>query len=83
MCICMYVHTSLRLCIAIMHQPVTVSSNMHVQMKQCLAHLQDFIPTLAGIKIISAKVEVKSCIYIINTLIEHSDNKPYIAMLFI
>ena len=37
-----------------MHQPVTVSSNtsnqMHVQMMNSLAHLQDLIPTLTGIK---------------------------------
>ena len=36
-----------------MHQPVTVSSKcsqMHVQMKYSLAHLQDLIPTLAGMK---------------------------------
>ena len=37
-----------------MYQPVTVSSNMcsqmHVQIKHSLAHLQDLIPTLASIK---------------------------------
>ena len=36
-----------------MHQPVTVSSNtcslMHVQIKHSIAHLQDLIPTLAGV----------------------------------
>ena len=35
-----------------MHQPETVSSNtcsqMYVQIKHSLAHLQDLIPTLAG-----------------------------------
>ena len=37
--------------VTIIHQPVTVSSkhahaaeHMHVQMKHCLAHLQDLIP---------------------------------------
>ena len=39
--------------VTIMHQPVTVSSNtrsqMHVQVKHFLAHLQNLIPTLAGI----------------------------------
>ena len=43
--------------VTIMHQPVTVSSNtcsqMHVQIKHSLAHLQDLIPTLAGIKYLS------------------------------
>ena len=41
----------------IMHQPVTVSSNvcsqMHVQIKHSLAHPQYLIHTLAGIKYIS------------------------------
>ena len=36
-----------------MHQPETVSSNtcsqVHVQIKHFLAHLQDLIPTLAGV----------------------------------
>ena len=36
-----------------MHQPITVSLNtysqMHVQIKHSLAHLQDFIPTLADL----------------------------------
>ena len=36
-----------------MHQPVTVISNtcsqMHVQMKHSLAHLQDLITTFAGV----------------------------------
>ena len=40
-----------------MSPPVIVSSNtcnqMHVQIKHSVAHLQDFIPTLAGIKYIS------------------------------
>ena len=39
--------------VTIMHQSVTVSSNtcsqMHVQIQHSLAHLQDLIPTLAGI----------------------------------
>ena len=40
--------------LTIIHQFVTVSSNtcsqMNVQIKHSLAHLQDLIPTLAGIK---------------------------------
>ena len=51
------------------HQPITVSSNMHmqpkhVQMKHSLAHLQDLIPILAGVvayMFIPAKVGIKSC----------------------
>ena len=43
--------------VTIIHQPVTVSLNtcaqMHVQIRHSLAHLQDLIPTLAGIKHIS------------------------------
>ena len=43
--------------VTIMHQPVTVSSNicsqMHVQIKHSLVHPQDLIHTLAGIKYIS------------------------------
>ena len=42
-----------------MHQPVTVAnpcSQMHVQIKHSLAHLQDLIPTLAGIKYISDNI---------------------------
>ena len=35
--------------VAIMHQSGTCSQ-MHVQIKHSLAHLQDLIPTLAGIK---------------------------------
>ena len=38
--------------VAIMHLPVIVSqtcSQMHVQIKHSLAHLQDKIPTLAGV----------------------------------
>ena len=45
--------------VAIIQQPVTVSSTMYVakcmyvQMKHSLANLQDLIPILAGIKYIS------------------------------
>ena len=43
--------------VIIMHEPVTVSSNvrdqMHVQIKHSLAYLQELILTLAGIKYIS------------------------------
>ena len=44
--------------VTMMHHPVTPNSNtcsqMHVQMKHFLAHLQDSIPTLAGIIYISS-----------------------------
>ena len=45
--------------VAIMHQPaVTISSTMymHVQIKHSLVHIQDLIPTLAGIKYISDNI---------------------------
>ena len=39
--------------VIILHQPVIVGSNTcsqtHVQIKHSLAHLQDLIPTLAGV----------------------------------
>ena len=53
-----------------MYQPVTVSLNtcsqMHVQIKHSLAHLQDFIFTLAGVfeyvfHTNSTKVRIKPC----------------------
>ena len=56
--------------VAIMHQPVTVSSSMysssqmHVQIKHSLAYLQDLIPTLAVKKYRSDNIS-QSRVYIL------------------
>ena len=46
-----------------MHHPVLATaipqSQMHVQIKHSLAHLQDLIPTLAGIKYINKTHQAK------------------------